>query len=309
MSESLLRRVIILQNLPEFPRTATTRDILNSIEYDGLSCSLRTIQRDLEYLSGCGLFGISSTQEVHPTGWYWLKGSRNNTAFMDRSTAVAFVLMKSLVSKQLPSSVLHKLTGYFDQAESLLNNQEGWTKKLQFIGMPQSLNDPLVQEENSNLDIICAALDTGCCLSMDIGRYYQELTLSYLFYEPIHPLGLLTTTDDVYLVHFKGTHRKPSFVSISRLRNVELLDEKICQEAEGFDINRYASTVSLSQVFSKKKKHVLTVRENVARHLIHCPIADDQEISEPDGTGFYQVSFVADDTAGLRGRIKALESL
>lgn len=287
MSESLLRRVNILQSLPEYPRSATTRDILNSIEYDGLFCSLRTIQRDLEYLSGCGLFGISSTQEVHPTGWYWLKGSRNSTTFMDRSTAVAFVLMKSLVSKQLPSSVLHKLTGYFEQAESLLSNQDGWTKKLQFIGMTQPFNDSLEQEENSNLDVICAALDSACCLSMDIGRYYQELTLSYLHYEPIHPLGLLTTTDDVFLVHFKGTHRKPSFVSISRLKDVELLGEKVCLEAEGFNINQYASTVSLSQVFCRGKKHILTVRENVARHLIHKPISDDQEISDPDGTGFY----------------------
>lgn len=308
MSESLLRRIIILQNLPEFPRTATTREILSSIEYDGLSCSLRTIQRDLEYLSGCGLFCITCSKESHPTGWYWLKGGRSNTAFMDRTTAVAFILMKSLVSKQLPSTVLQKLDGYFDQAESLLSNQEGWTKKLQFIGIPQPISDSSVVG-SSNLDAICAALDTGCCLSMSIGRYYRGLTLSYLNYDPIHPLGLLATAENVYLVHFKGTHRKPRVVSINLLKKVEYSTEKLCKEAREFDINRYAKTVSLSQVFSKMKKHTLTVRENVARRLIHNPIADDQEITEPDGTGLYQVSFTADDTAGLRGVIKALECL
>jgi predicted DNA-binding transcriptional regulator YafY len=309
MSESLLRRIIILQNLPEFPRTETTREILASIEYDGLSCSLRTIQRDLEYLSGCGLFGITHSKESYPVGWYWVKGGRNNIAFMDRSTAVAFVLMKSLVPKHLPSSVLNKLTTYFDQAEILLNKHEGWTKKLQFIGTQQPLSDSLELGNNSNLDVICAALDTGCCLSMSIGRYYQGLTLSYLNYDPIHPLGLLATAENIYLVHFKGTHKKPRVVSINLLKNVKNSTERLCKEAREFDLNRYTKTVSLSQVFSKKKTHTMIVKENVARHLIHNPITVDQEITEPDGTGFYEVRFTADDTAVLRGRIKVLKSL
>ena len=56
MADALLRRLMILQRLPEYPRKTSTRQLLSALQREGIACSIRTVQRDLEYLSSSGLF-------------------------------------------------------------------------------------------------------------------------------------------------------------------------------------------------------------------------------------------------------------
>ena len=74
MSDPLLRRLLILQRLTVFPNKITAGQLKVSIEKDCINVSLRTVQRDLIYLSGSGIFAISCDQDTKPVGWYWVKG-------------------------------------------------------------------------------------------------------------------------------------------------------------------------------------------------------------------------------------------
>ena len=305
MADPLLRRLMILQRLPEYPRKTSTRNLLSSLQADGLSCSIRTIQRDLEYLSASGLFGIGSDPDSKPIGWYWMKGKRSSDInFMDRSSAVAFALVEPMLTGKLPSSVTAKLSEYFHQAERFLNNDHGWTRKVFVAGDDMGLPRDL---DNNQLDTICEAMDRGVCLSMEFGRYYKGIDLNFVAVNEVHPLALITKANTVYLVHYKGNHRKASMAPVHHLRNLQILDKAICAEAAGFDVNDYARRMQVHRIFEKAVSYELRVSIKTARYLKENPLAESQSVELLED-GSCIVTFVADDTSYLRNRLKSLGS-
>ena len=304
MADTLLRRLMILQRLPEYPRKMSSRNLLSSLENGGISCSIRTIQRDLEYLSASGLFGIGADMQSKPIGWFWIQGKKNSGInFMDRSSAVAFALLEPMLTGKLPSSVTAKLDEYFDQAERFLNQDKGWTRKV-FIardetGIPRDL-------EEDALDLICEAIDQNVCLSMDYGRYYKGIDLNYIHVEIVHPLALVSKGNTVYLVHFKGNDRRVSMAPVHHLKNITLLEIPVCDEAENFDINEYARKLQLHKIFEKDVSYNFKVTVKTARYLKENILVEGQKI-EMNEDGTCSVSFVSDDTSYLRRRLRAIE--
>ena len=306
MADALLRRLMILQRLPEYPRKTSTRQLLSALQREGIACSIRTVQRDLEYLSSSGLFGIAADTDCKPAGWYWIRGGHGGTfQFMDRSSAVAFALMEPMLIGKLPSSVSAKLDEYFHQSRKFLTNDQGWTRKV-YIARGEVLSNR--ELEDNALDTICEALDQNVCLSMDFGRYYKGIDLNFVHVDMVHPLALITKENTVYLIHYKGSHKRVSLAPVHHLRNLQLLDVPVCEEAESFDINTYVEQSKLHKVFEKDVSYKFKVTIKTARYLKENPLAKGQTVKLLDD-GTCDVTFVADDTTHLRSRLRSLELL
>lgn len=74
MADPFLRRLLILQKIPVFPTKITIGHLKALLEEEGIEVSARTLQRDLVYLSGSGIFAISCDSDTKPVGWFWIKG-------------------------------------------------------------------------------------------------------------------------------------------------------------------------------------------------------------------------------------------
>jgi predicted DNA-binding transcriptional regulator YafY len=90
MSDTLLRHLLILQNLPEYPSKVTTRNLLDMLDREGIHATMRMVQRDLDSLSSMGIFGIDADKSSKPAGWYWLRNARKlQIPYMDINTVAS----------------------------------------------------------------------------------------------------------------------------------------------------------------------------------------------------------------------------
>lgn len=84
-----MRHLLILQALPIEPVKVDSRSLQQRLESHGIYCSLRTVQRDLEFLEGCSLFRLVSDRRSKPVGWSWMRGCKTSyKAFSDFNVAI-----------------------------------------------------------------------------------------------------------------------------------------------------------------------------------------------------------------------------
>lgn len=73
MSDTFLRYLLILQELPHSPRRTDSATLARRLEERGLSVTRRTLQRDLEKLSR--VLPLECVDATKPYGWSWKAGS------------------------------------------------------------------------------------------------------------------------------------------------------------------------------------------------------------------------------------------
>ena len=73
MSDTFLRYLLILQELPMAPRRTDCAALASRLEQAGLGVTRRTLQRDLEKLSR--VLSIGCSDDTKPYGWFWREGS------------------------------------------------------------------------------------------------------------------------------------------------------------------------------------------------------------------------------------------
>lgn len=72
--ETMLRNFLMLQELPVYPRKISTSELKARLQSVGFETTIRTIQRDLNKLSG--VFPLL-TDNAKPQGWSWQGGVKN----------------------------------------------------------------------------------------------------------------------------------------------------------------------------------------------------------------------------------------
>ena len=69
MRATLQRRMLLLGMIPRQPRRVSAPALVEYLQARGLSTTLRTIERDLEALSG--FLPLGRDERDRPYGWYW----------------------------------------------------------------------------------------------------------------------------------------------------------------------------------------------------------------------------------------------
>tara|TARA_B100000446_G_scaffold35559_1_gene31217 strand:+ start:3248 stop:4312 length:1065 start_codon:yes stop_codon:yes gene_type:complete len=302
MSDSLLRHLIILHHLPEYPAKVTTRNLLDRLDNEGIKTSIRTIQRDLEALSSLGIFGISADKQSKPAGWYWIRQARRlQIPYMDINTAVAFSLIESQSESLLPAAIRDQIRPFFKQSNDILRERNDWLSK---ISRGESRRSIHYSVDAASRDAIYQALDEGKCISAQVGRFFSHAEMKYITYHPLHPVGLRVEQDDVYLIAHTGDPTKITWFALYRFKAVEILQQD-ADISRVYDLNEACNKKKLSDTFNTNITLEIDVAPGALQELLLYPLGEEQIVTTRKNNR-HRLSVITNDDRILRRRLLSL---
>ena len=234
MSDPLLRQWCMLRAIPRQPRRIDAKTLLNKVAASGFETTLRTIQRDLVYLS-TQLPLISD--EAKPQGWSWRADAPQlDLPTLEPLTALVFHLAEKHLRSLLPSTTLNFLNPWFNTANAVLDNQGNglaeWRNKVRVLASGQPQIPPLVNSEIQNN--VSQALLQNKQLQISYTPRLGEQTKDYV----VNLLGLVVRNQSIYLVGTIGDYTDIRQLALHRIQAAQLTDAEISRP-EGFDLDQY----------------------------------------------------------------------
>ena len=288
MSDTLLRQWTMLRHIPRHPRKITVSTLHERLREQGYPTTERTIQRDLQELSG-QLFGLAVDDRSRPHGWYW---DRDAAQFvipgMEPQTALAFKLAEHFAGPLMAPATLQALSPYFRRAEQVLADTSGpvrvWPDKVQAITRGQALIAPTVDPEM--FEAVYDALFNDRQFQARYHRRHDGAVKDYV----VNPLGVVFRDGVVYLVCTLYDYDDVLQLALHRVLAAEPLDTPV-HRPEGFDLGRYVDDGGLNFKLSDTPLALeLLLEAETAFHLRETPLSHDQ---------------VMEDTADRRVRLTA----
>lgn len=274
MSNTLLRQITMLRLLPSYPRKKDTATLKTQLENRGFKAEMRTIQRDLDNLSG-GDLPITCDADSKPYGWSWQKDEVFELSDMDPQTALAFNMAGKLMQRTLPIATMRYLQPYLKRAENILNTLSDtseigqWKNKVKVI--PRGIKLIPAETLPEAVDVVYEAL----LLDKRFQATYQKRDGEIKEYE-LNPLGLVIRDNTTYLITSIKDYDNPLQLVLHRFKSAKLLDIKRTTP-KNFDLEDYAAR-EMGYPVNEKNAHLKLRFKDAyyARRLIETPLSEDQ---------------------------------
>ena len=271
----------MLAALPRYPRKITASDLQSKLDRAGLTTTKRTVERDLQTLSG--QFPLTCDDRSKPYGWSWKKDAPSfSVPGLSVDEALTLQLVRQYLVPVLPASTLRSLASHFEQAEKILGEStpsrsaRAWMRKVRIVHPGQLLLPPKINREVYRA-ITDALLHERKIKATYLGRGESEPKELEL-----HPLALIQRGPVTYLVARAFDYHDERLYAVHRFRSAQALDEPA--KHTGFDLDAYIGSGKLG--FGEGKSIRLTALfdgETVA-HLRESPLSTDQTLAtESDG--------------------------
>lgn len=296
-TDTTLRYLKLLACLPRHPDRIGAKALQGKLERDNpeYSVSLRTMQRDLERLSG--IFPISCTEQGRAKYWFWTeKDALTQIPDMGAPTALALRLAEEHLQAVLPPPTLELLRPYFKHSRVVLADTElgAWEGKVRIIHRGPGLIPPTVRAKVH--DAVCEALLGGKQIRV-MYRRRGSITPSERL---LHPAGLVTRAGIVYLVACVGDYSDLRHFALHRMTAAQVLAEK-ARPASGFSLDRHvhAEDAFAYPLSERPMSLKLLANDAVVEHLSESRLSEDQRITpSPDGRILIEATVA--DTKELR---------
>jgi len=297
MAEALYRQWVMLGKIPRAPRRIDTAALQRHLADEGYEVTRRTIQRDLQKLSGSFPLMCDDDDPQH-LQWYWMEdGKVMDLPGMPPAAAVAFGMARDYLEPLLPSSVLEHLRPYFERAGDLLRPSGSrlslWPDRVRVIARGPNLKPPRVETEVQ--DAVYEALLANQALSMS----YRARTAARATQSKVHPLGLVARQGVIYLVCRYDGFEDVRHLVLHRMRSAEVLAQR-CVPPKGFDLDAHLASGAFGYLVTDKPLRVrLRLDKATAVHLQESPLSRDQKWRE-DGDQHARLDATVPDTQELR---------
>lgn len=301
MNDTLMRQWVMLRTIPRYPRRIDAPTILSRLNDQGITVSLRTVQRDLNSLAEA--FPLDFDQSK-PQGWCWRQGAGQlEVPSMDAHAALTFNLVEQYMQNMLPRSTLSHMAPWFDAAKGVASSQASsvtkWRDKLRVVS--HTLNkipapiDPAIQ----------ATIYNGLLNERQIEVTYRAITsgLEAKTY-PVHPLGLVVMEQVVYLVCTVKDYQDPRFLAVHRIDAAQLLETQAVQPV-AFNIDEFIVQEFGIRIGNAPLNLVLRIRGVLSKYLAETPVAADQSMMQIDAE-WTRISVKVQDTIQLRTWLRSL---
>lgn len=297
MSDTVLRQWSILRSLPRHPYKITASAIGRRLQSDGFDVTKRTIERDLENLSG--VWPIASDQRNKPYGWCWAANAEVlDIPGMDLSTALAFQLAREYLAPLLPPPTLQHLQPHFDRAAKVLNQGNtprlrAWPKKVRVIGHGPNLLPPKTAP-GVHETILQALLDNKRIEARYKPRDSDE-ERDYV----INPLGAVFRQSVVYIVGTLWEYADIKQFALHRFSAAKIQDTDVTRPRH-FDLDDYIKQNKFGYPTSAGEIRLKVLFDaKAAKHLYETPLSEDQTLAlQRDGRVALTASVL--DTGDLR---------
>jgi predicted DNA-binding transcriptional regulator YafY len=305
MSSTLLRQWTMLRMIPRHPRRITVAEIREKLADQGYHTTDRTIQRDLQSLSG-ELFALTADERSRPHGWYWAKDMGVlDIPGMEPQTALAFKLARQFLEPLMAPATLHALEPYFQQAGKVLDTTPGsvrtWPDKVRTVTRGQSLIPPEVDRDV--LAVVYDALFEDRQFQARYRRRYDGEMRDYT----VNPLGLVFRDGVIYLICSLFEYDDIRQLALHRMSEAEPLEAAV-RRPPGFHLDTYLAEGGLDFRVGDKVRVCMELTAASAYHLEETPLAADQTLEPADTEGWVRLCATVPDTAQLRWWILGLGS-
>lgn len=280
--DTLYRRWLILKMIPRHSNSITTSQIADRLNAETLEAkSVRTIQRDLEELSG--IFPLDYEQDGRTFRWRWIEDApRYDLPVMDPQTALTFCLAGDHMSAMLPKFSLCYLEPYFATARGILaGNPEmhlaQWRDKVRIVSRNLQMAAPHCAEGVT--DKIYEALLKELRISV---RYRLRDGGGIKEYAELNPLGLVFVDNLIYLVASIGEYATPLQFLLHRMETVTLLGSAVTVPA-GFTLQSYIESGEFSYPVGKETIRLKALFDrDAAAYLYETPLPGTISLTDMD---------------------------
>ncbi|MHB8424578.1 MAG: helix-turn-helix transcriptional regulator [Gammaproteobacteria bacterium] len=279
MPDTLHRQWVMLNCIPAAPRKISTTDLQQTLNAEGFSIDVRSLQRDLITLSG--RFPLVCDMRGKPYGWSWRKDARSlQIPGMSPQTALTLKLAHALLEPLLPHPAMKALSGQLETANKVLQDLSNsalreWPQKVRII--PAGLRRLAPRIDNESFYIAQEALLTGRYFKArysprdDSGKKTDD-------YE-INPLGIVVRAPVIYLVCTLFDYTDIRQLAIHRLSRGRLLDKRV-KKPKDFNLDAYIESQAFDMPSGKNIQLRALFDSGAAFHLHETPLSTDQKIVE-----------------------------
>jgi predicted DNA-binding transcriptional regulator YafY len=287
----------MLRLIPRYPQKITARDLQHRLAAENFEINKRTIERDLQELSG--LFPLTVDDREKPYGWSWQKDA---PAFdlpgLSATEALSLKLIERNLQPLLPRSIVDQLSPHFKAASQKLDSQTGrrrlasWPNKIRVLPASQPLLPPATRTEVQQ--IIHEALLQDRQIAINYLRRGDRKFAQYV----LHPLGIVQRGPVTYLVAKVFDYPDPRLFALHRFQKAEMLDES-ANVPKNFDLDAYIASGAFGFSDGGTIRLDVVFDDGAAEHLYETPLSSDQTL-KPLGDGRTRLAATVADTAQLR---------
>jgi len=275
--ETFRRYLAMLRMIPRHPRLIDGAEIEKQLAAQGIYVTRRTIQRDLEKLSG--VVQIVS-REGKPLGWSWARDAQLfEMPGMDAATALTFRLVELFLEHHLPAMVTESIAPHLRRSREILaatgsSGLARWPDKIAVVPRGMTFLPPTVEPRVLH-EVYKALLHEQCIRlsyrprnASDIREYYR-----------LSPLGLVFVDGLIYLVGAFDNEIPRQFL-LHRMVSAEVTSDKAAVPA-GFRLHDYVRSGEFAYPLTDRtiRLKALFDRESVA-YLRETPVEIGQRLTE-----------------------------
>lgn len=277
--EVLMRQWEMLRKIPAHGEGITVADLHTSLEADGYSVDIRTIQRNVVDMSA--IFPIINDESAKPK-WRWMKDANLDIPNLSVPDAVSIKMMQDYLTPLLPKAVLNALKDRFMRAEERLGQIKSplgrWSDKIRTVIPGHPLQSPVIPEGIMET-VQTALIEEHQVKALYKGRFSNDTT-EYI----LHPLAIVQRGPISYLVATAFSYEDVRLYALHRFVSVEDLGDEVAIP-DGFDIDTYISRGALSFGSGEPIKLKLRIKSDLKTTLTESPLSDDMVI-ETEGESF-----------------------
>lgn len=272
--DTLLRLFSLLRLIPEYPRYSTAPTLHEKLRDRGFYVDLRTVQRDLQRLSGP--FSLIDEEEGGRKQWSHAKNAPLDLRDMEPATALALYLAEGHLKNLLPQSVLDLLGPQFNKARNYLGELEQnhlghWARSVRALPngkalLPAEIDKDVWQETS-------AALLERKPLRIDYLSRSKAAAKQLL----IHPAGLISRHSISYLIASVDGYDDLRQFALHRIHHAERLNEP-ARARPDFAVDTYIRQQLNTAAPIEQVALVADVAPQIAWLLGETPLSPEQSL-------------------------------
>ena len=281
MSDTMLRHWELLRAIPRAPRQIDVAALMRKLETAGYKTTKRSVQRDLNQLSG--VFPLMCDDRSQTYGWSWSADAPSfDLPAMDGPTALTIRLIEQFIPTLLPPAIRDLLAPQFVRARAVLganpdNPLKAWADCVRVVPREMPLLPP--KFNNDAVRIVYEALLAGKRFTAEY-RSRAPDTDELKTYE-VSPLGLVARGNLLYLVCTLWDYQDIRQLALHRVLSAGPTKKPVTKP-EGFDLDHYIESGEFQYPVGPMIQLRAIFRRAAAAHLVETPLSDDQLIESVD---------------------------
>lgn len=300
--DTLKRRWDLLRSIPRGPRKITASELHTILGGLGHDISSRSIERDLNTLSG--IFPLVVDDRSKPFGWSWKKDAPVfDLPGLSDHEALTLILAEKHLAHLLPSSTLLQLRSHFRAAHDSLESSRKsgrigkWINKVRAVPPSLPLIPPII------LPAIYQAVSEALLAERQLKITYTTRDGNTVDYR-LHPLALIQRGPVLYLHCRLFDYEDTRSLVMHRIKKAVEIDAPAVS-TDGYDIDQEIKRGAFQFNTGHPEAVRLLFTKEAGSHLYETPLTKDQTIEvAPDGRLIVTASLV--DTPQLRWWILGL---